>query len=330
MPRRLLQLPIVAARRTDRISIAAPDDFTCGRAQSLQARPVGAFPYCLDFVRARAIYVQDLDVGEVQAAPFYYLHLRRRARSLVSVPLEFGPLSDSANMKAPIFLYSPGRCGSTLLSRILFEARIACVSEVDFYTQMTTPFWSDPHNPLRKLFCRAMWNMTRDLVATLGTSHAPIVKLRAESCYAPELLLPNTDGRPRTLVMFRRFESWARSTCRTFGANAGKAVEKYMLALKCYEFLQAHSDCHVVRYEDLLSNPQETCTALGCFLGLPIGGEAIVRAGERDAQEGTPLGRGVGRQRAGWEAKFDATMRLWHSQRVVHARDSLGIQNVWA
>jgi len=329
MARRVLDFPVLKALNTNRISIASLADFVRGRAAPVAAVASGAFPYCLDFLRARALYVPDIEARAVQGAPFYYLHLRRKARSLVSVPIEFGTLSTAQEMR-PVFLFSPGRCGSTLLSRILFEAGVVSVSEPDFYTQMSSVFWSNAANPLRARFHKAMWNMTGDLVAALGARHAPVIKLRAECCRAPELFLQPSTGRQRTLVMFRSFESWARSTGRAFRAHPGKAVRKYMRSLECYAFLAKHSDCHVVRYEALHRDPASECAALGRFLGTSIPPDAVARATARDSQEDTPLERDVRPVKPGWETRLAATLHLWHSPRFTAARGRLGVPNVWS
>jgi hypothetical protein len=320
--REILQMPVVHARRTNSIAIASPRDFAWEDADAVTGTPPLAAPYCLDFLHRRAIYVCDVDTHLLQAAPFYYLCLRRNARALLSVPLEHGSLRGTREKENPVFLFSPGRCGSTLLSRILYEAGIASVSEPDFYTQMSNVFWSSARNPLREPFLRAMWAMTDDLAAVLG--HAPVIKLRAESCRAPALFLRGP--KPRTLVMLRSFEGWAHSTARVFAPSPGKAVRKYMRALRCYAILQARSRCHLVRYEQLVAEPEPVCEALGRFLKSPIPVDAVRRAMAADSQTGTPL---AARCRGGWQANFDAAIRLWRSPRLVSARATLGIPAVW-
>ena len=321
MLRRVFQRDVVRARRTDKISIASPRDFGCGKALALHEQPQHVLPYCIDFLQARAIYVDVPHPPAVQAAPFYYLHLRRQARTIVSVPLEQTCMRGTS-CAPPVFLFSPGRCGSTLLSRLFHEAGVASVSEPDFYTQLATPFWSGPARSLRGPFRRAMWSMTSDLCAALGQN--PVVKLRAECCAAPDLFLRT--GRQRTLVMFRRFEDWVRSTAQVFGAGPTKAVRKYMRALACYGILRNHSDCLAVQYEQLTSEPEKACAALGGFLGRVIEPAALARAAAHNAQAGTPL---ESRRRPGWEARFDGAMQLWNSPRMVRARDLLGLPDVW-
>lgn len=310
------------ARFSNSIAIASVDDFVTKRRPAHNVMSQTALPYCFDFLRGRAIYVSDLDSRAVQKAPFYYLHLRRNAQRLLSVPIEHGPVARQSPARDPFFLFSPGRCGSTLLSRVLFEAGIPSVSEPDFYTQMASYFWSSRFNPVRGPFVSAMWNLSSDLSAALGG--VPVVKLRAECAKAPELFVRHPDA--RTLVMFRNFESWARSTTRVFGAGSGKTVHKYLTALRCYATLRNRSLCQVLRYEDWLADPAGAAGTLGSVLGAPIPPDAVHRAMNGDSQGGTPL---EGRSRTGWETKFDAALRLWHSPRLVTARQRLEIPNVW-
>ncbi len=263
-----------------------------------------------------------MDTAGVQSAPFYYLHLRQKAERLISVPIEHGRISRGTSRGDPVFLFSPGRCGSTMLSRVLAEARIASASEPDFYTQMASVFWSSPFNPARAPFLRAMWNMSDDLSATFGA--APVVKLRAECARAPELFV-RTHG-ARTLVMFRRFEDWARSTAEVFGAGPGKAVRKYLAAMRCYARLSRISHCLVLRYEEWTGDTAAAAAGLATFLGVIIPPEAVRRAMSGNSQQGTPLS---GRSRPGWPAKFDAAMRLWQSPRLVSARARLEVPNLW-
>ncbi len=312
---------VLRVRNTSRISIAAANDFVCSKGSPATLVP-RAFPYCLDFLHGRAIYITGVEPQGVQSAPFYYLYLRRHARRVLRVPLDDAFLSRTPPAADPVFLFSPGRCGSTLMSQVLFEAGIPSVSEPDFYTQMASWFWSRPFNPLAPRYRRAMWAMSGDLSGALGV--VPVVKLRAECTRAPELFVRRPDA--RTIVMVRRFESWSRSTARVFGNGPAKAVCKYMNALRCYAWLARRSRCLLVRYEDWLSEPRAAARAMGDFLERSISPEAADRAGRVHSQEGTPL---IGRIRPGWEAKWAGAMALWRSPRLVTARRQLEIPNVW-
>lgn len=320
MKRAVFKKVVRIRRNTARISIASPCDFSSQRREFIDDGKTLFLPYCFDFIARRAIYVSGASSVSAQAAPFYYLHLRQKAAEILSVPIEHGPLTEHAAESHPVFLFSPGRVGSTLVSRVLAEAGIASVSEPDFYTQLAA--LPAELTPWRSVFERAMWAMTDDLSAALGA--APVIKLRAECARHPELFL----RRPgvRTIVLFRGFESWSRSTAKVFGAGPEKAVRKYLAALQCYERLSQSGQCHLMRYEDWLNNPAATAAALSAFLGQGIAPEAVERALQSHSQEGTPLRT---RSRPQWEAKWQAALALWQSPRLVTARSRLEIPPVW-
>jgi hypothetical protein len=321
--RLIMSAAVREARHTGRISISGPGDFTLGPLQPLDRAAVTQdplLPYCLDFLHRRALYVAGIDPKGAQDAPFYYLYLRRNARRVVFVPWEAGPLA-SGVARAPVFLFSPGRCGSTLLARILSAGGTANVSEPDFYTQLTGALCASPYNPWRPQIQAAVAAMGTDLAAALDPRQSPVVKLRAESCRAPELLLQSRE--PRTLFMTRGFEAWARSNGRAFGNPARKTVGKYLRAMTCYAWQKRHSDCHLVRYEDLLAAPLPATQALARFLGRDIAADTVTATMKEDSQDGTPLGQGARPDKPGWERRFDETMALWNSATLRRARDRL-------
>ena len=323
--RSITSATIRSARRTERVAISTPGDFlTADRRPVEIADGTGLLPYCLDVLRRRSVYVGGVDPKGAQAAPFYYLYLRRHAAWVVSVPWERGALSPG-EPRAPIFLFSPGRCGSTLLSRLLSQARIANVSEPDFYTQATTALAAARFNPLRDRFAGAAAAMGTDLAAALDPEQPPVVKLRAESCRAPDLLVR---GERRTIFMTRGFEAWARSNGRAFRNGAQKSVRKYLTAMSGYAWLKDNSDCHLVRYERLLADPPAEAASLAAFLGRAIPAEAVASTMKEDSQDGTPLQRGARPDVPGWERRFDETMALWNSAKVRRARDGLGAEEL--
>jgi hypothetical protein len=323
--RGILVADVRAARRTDRISISAPGDFVLGATTTADRAPPALLPYCLDLLRRRALYVGGVDPQGAQHAPFYYLFLRREARSVVSIPWEAGPLAAGA-ARAPIFLFSPGRCGSTLLSRILSAAGSANVSEPDFYTQATSAFGASPFNPLRAQMQQAIANMGSDLGAALDPAQAPVVKLRAESCRAPQLLLQPRER--RTLYLTRGFESWARSNVRAFRNPPRKSVGKYLRAMTCYAYLKKAGDCHLLRYEDLTAAPLTVTAGLAQFLGRGIAAASVLATMKEDSQDGTPLEQGARPDLPGWERRLDDTMALWNSATLKRARDRLGVDEL--
>ena len=321
--RQILMAEVVARRRGERISIASPGDFSLSSPRVLE-RAAGAtlplLPYCLDFVRRRSVYAGGVDIRSAQEAPFYYLHLRRNAKSVVTVPWG-SALAEVASRRAPVFLFSPGRCGSTLLSQILVQAQVANVSEPDFYTQATGQWAASPLNPLRRAMRGAVLDMGHDLCTALSRNGPVVAKLRAESCRAPGLLIDPAER--RTLFMIRRFESWARSTGRTFRNGPRKMIGKYLNALACLDFLRKNTSCHIIRYEDLMANPATTSRALGQFLQSEIDPSRVTLAMKKDSQSDTPLAQGRRGETSDFEERLEKTLALWNSDKVKKMRGRL-------
>lgn len=310
---------ILGAHHAGTLDCAAPQDFLLAppRPVQLDTLPGIFLPYCLDVANRRSIYVGGLTLEAAKGAPFYYLYARRQARQAVLVPWSRGPLYHPA--EDPIFLFSAGRCGTTLLTRILFEAGIAAVSEPDFYTQFTAGALFGQEQALYAGAVKtALDNLTNDLAAALAGGDSLVVKLRAEVCFAVKPLLGGKRG--KSLFMIRDIAPWARSSLRIFDYAADETLAKYTLALKCLAVQRALGDCHCIRYESLLRQPEQSCAALGRFLGRSIMPEAIRRALARDAQSETPLARGLHPPRPNEEKKLAEILALWNTPKYAPLR----------
>jgi hypothetical protein len=100
-------------------------------------------------------------------------------------------------------------------------------------------------------------------------------------------------------------------------------IGKYFTALSCYDFLRRNSDCHLMRYEDLMADPNAACSALAEFLGCEIAPGAIAAAMKKDSQEGTPLAQGKRDETPDSERRLAKTLALWNSDKVKRMRGRL-------
>jgi hypothetical protein len=322
LQRHIFSADVLKVRRPARISIASPRDFLLGSARTVARTGANLpLPYCLDIPRRRSLYVSSSDPAAAATAPFYYLHLRRTAREVVSVPWESGPLEKNTSTSEPVLVFSPGRVGSTLLCGALSASGIASVSEPDFFTQATMQFWSSAINPLRQRIGRALGDLSHDLCAALGRDGVLVVKLRSECCRAPELLVSGT--RPRTIFIVRDFESWARSTIRVFRADPGKAVARYLRALRGYAWLKENSTCHVLHYEALVSDSEGAAAALAGFLQRSISPATFGSAMHAHSQSGTPLEPSQRPEQDDFEKTLSRTLALWDSPKIRSLRRDL-------
>ncbi len=163
----------------------------------------------------------------------------------------------------------------------------------------------------RALIHRATHIYARDLVRALADDDGTlVVKLRSQYCAAAPALLDRSRER-RTIFMIRHFESWARSVVQMFKVNTGYLVQEYRLSLVCYAYLNQHTTCHFLRYEDLAEQPQREMARLSEFLGRDIPAAAIDAAMAAGSQAGTRLGQVSEQGKARWEAIKDDANRAW-------------------
>jgi hypothetical protein len=142
--REVLLMRVLARRRQrSSVSIARADDFltadavTCDSCRVLGSLDVSL--YCLDTAARRAIFVRA-DPDRLAGAAFLYQAQAAHARALVSVPFEvLHDLADSVSLDATrlAFVHSTGRCGSTLVSRVLGSLpNVTSLSEPDAFTNI--------------------------------------------------------------------------------------------------------------------------------------------------------------------------------------------------
>lgn len=286
-------------------------DFPTGPFRTIAHPPTeAAFPCLIDIAGARTLYVPGLDAQALRGAPFANVYARTEAKSVLSVPWEAGPINRPSIKTDPIYVFSSGRCGSTLLHKILIAAGIQGVSEPDIATALVSPTYSRRRlaRPLLRWVTR---NYVRDLVSALGDDEGPfVIKLRSQFCRAAPPLLKGSRER-RTIFMTRDFESWSRSVGQLFRLSPADMVLEYRRSLKCYAYLWQNSNCHFLRYEDLVARPQQEMTRLSAFLGRNIPAQAVDAAMAVSSQKGTQLERVSQRGVARWEAMKDEVHRYW-------------------
>ncbi|HET7085330.1 MAG TPA: sulfotransferase domain-containing protein [Rhizomicrobium sp.] len=290
-------------------------DFVTGPARpaslaALAQQP--ALPCVIDTARARTLYLPGLDAQKLREAPFVNLHARKEARLLLSVPWEAGPINRPRVETDPIYVFSPGRCGSTLLHKLLMAANIQSVSEPDIGGALISPAYQK-YPLIRPVLRWATRIYARDLMSALGSNHEILViKLRSQYCRVAPLLLKNAREK-RTIFMTRGFESWAQSVARLFKVTPTYLVREYRRSLECYAYLRRRGNCHFLRYESLIEQPHREMAQLAGFLGREISVRAIEDAMAVGSQEGTRLDRVSERGLARWDAIKDETSRLWFS-----------------
>ncbi|WP_052149578.1 sulfotransferase [Burkholderia pseudomallei] len=309
-------LRVLARRHVDSTRMVRPRDFdTALVAQVPGMSDIGDgeryVPLCVDWRDARLFLSRWDDDCAMTDVPFLYQRQRRTARQLLDVPFEQLEAPGRAARMAPIFIFSVGRCGSTLLSRLLAAVGEQAVSEPDVLTSVA--HFDDAAERAAALPARE--RIVQSCVAAFepACGPAPIIKLRARCNRAVDVFL-NAMPHARYVFMCRNRDDWVRSSSRAFGDSGEALAELLKASVEAFDRMHAaRVDPLLVWYEDLLADP---LAALRRILrardDLDAHRAAVERALRADAQEGSGLSRASLAARtgdAGALAAFDARWR---------------------
>jgi len=214
------RLTIKKCNRVHPIRVVGPTDFTTEAAGEIKPEEVLRDPkfslYCFDPENASAIFVEASDPSAVDRAPFYYQAQVQYAVGLVSMPFDAFHKVTAAIPEPPkglIFIHSVGRCGSTLISKVLEGIpAIHSLSEPDDLTQMVgLRAEGFPDEALRRLLESSVrWRCKPRLGSAVG--HVAI-KSRSEVMVLADLLGP-AFPHSKHFFLYRDGVSWMRSVFR--------------------------------------------------------------------------------------------------------------------
>lgn len=173
-------------------------------------------PYCLDDENRRVLFVYTPAHVDLSQAPFVYSAQFEQAQRALAVP--YTALDAvTATLKAPdtmIFVYSIGRCGSTLMSRILNQIDgMYSLSEPDIFTGLSYLRKTDPS---RDEELTRILRACSLLLSRRGDGIRPervTLKFRSHAIGLADLMyaaFPNAHN----IFMYRQALSWAQSVFR--------------------------------------------------------------------------------------------------------------------
>ena len=254
-------------------------------------------PYALDADLSALHWARTPRPAASYDAPFLYLAQYRHADALgASCPTT---LPAAGNGRRD-FVFSVGRCGSTVLTRIAMGAGLATLSEPDAIVALT----------VRRLGDRADDLYGRVLDATIRASgHDPakrtLVKLRAQHSTSAHLQrVRNAVPGASFLFVFREPRAWARSMVGHFGLSVDRLVMLYSGAVEaCAAVIAAGDEPNVLLYEDMVTDARSVASALDLD-------PKTVQLPERSSQSGTRLAGRPTLDEEG-EAKVTAFLRHW-------------------
>ena len=227
------------------------------------------------------------------AAPFLYAEQLMRASSVLTVPIEC--LAETGLAEAgqrPIFVFSPGRTGSTLLMQVMTEAGLQCASEPDMLTQIGRMGRADRH----KLPPGAETLLAGACIGALGRALGEhvVIKLRSQCNTRPLAFLDASPG-CRVVFMLRRMMPWALSRHRVFQEPADSVAAVLRHGVDALDkLLGAGVPMSVLWFERLVADPVGALAACAADLGLPeleVDAARLSGIMSADSQEGTGIAR---------------------------------------
>lgn len=252
-------------------------------------------PYCFDMSSGCLIAATDIDPLAAAAAPFHYQYLRQHAGEFVALNWQqLQILSREPICAESTVIFSPGRCGSTLLANILAANKIVTVSEPDFITQMVPLLKQALTNnqpTLARMLHLVRLALRLLLKPILNEPSLYALKMRSHANRAPLLLLQAFDKPPKPIFINRDFASWSRSRARAFNSTLQASLNSYWLAQQAQKKLSSCGPLLDLDYAQLTASPAKVSEQIAAYLGQPLQLSATVGATAIDSQRGTPLAR---------------------------------------
>ena len=273
-----LARPVEARVKANEFVEAGPHDVRLG--PPVEAPDGYWSPYALSNDLRTAWWVRTDAPLHRATEPFYYLAQYHHATHLARASsADLAPASDAPRR----FVFSVGRCGSTLLSDLARRAGLTTLSEPDALTPLALD--REPPDSAAALYPRVVdaclegWRT--------GASETPaLIKLRAQHSNARHLaLIVQSVRRPSFTFVFREPRAWARSMAGHFALPVERLVALYAAPVAALvEARRARAEVRTLTYEAMIANPDAALRAVN----LPPG---AANAPDASSQSGTRLAR---------------------------------------
>lgn len=326
-------LDIQARNRTTANTVVRLEDFDYREGEAIATSTIASSPnislYCLDPQNQRAIFVETPLNIDLSQAPFYYLAQYEHAQKLIAVPFQELPsLVQNIEPIELITLYSVGRCGSTLLSKVFNRVdTVLSLSEPDVFSQIAVLRNPDGSNDreIAELLTACIYLTFKP--TPQGKFNRCVIKLRSFAIAVADLIalaFPNS----KSIFLYRNAEDVVISSIRAFAflsellpaiAENIDLYSRFIPLLKDYtndidfsdpqatdlytilwlstmqKYLSLHQQGIItcaVRYEDLVAQPQQIVSDLFQICNLPTDKVAdVCEVFANDSQSGSNLSK---------------------------------------
>lgn len=288
------QAPSVDGLRRLRVAGAKPSRFDIARCADFAVTgddeaPIptldGFAPYQYDVERG-AMWLVDTPREALERSFVYAAQHDHASRAVVGPPAALRAMTPARDWSAaaPLLVLSTGRCGSTLVARLLRERGLTTLSEPDVFDVANAALEPAARTEILRLGA----DLWLDFAGAKPERTA--VKLRADALANPGALIDAFPAAP-VLFLHREVEPWARSF---FGAFAVSETQLRTTLVNARRGLNALVDrgtrLAVLSYEGLVADPAALDRALE-RLGVPAEVVGAVPLAERAHSQSDERGR---------------------------------------
>lgn len=290
LPHALGMRRLIRARKKGLFAYSSITDFKLGPPQQCRIDVEllkGYSPYC--FLYDAGVFVLVDTPSDANAAPFFYQEQFKRATEVVRVPLAglakaFGGRRDLLE-EDPVLIFSIGRCGSTLFSKLSGACGMVDYSEPDIFSGING-HKDDPRASTILRYASAC------LANAAGTTPSQLsIKFRSDSNAAIETFV-RTFPRARYVFLTRNLRDWSASFISKFDWNNGQLMANLRRGARAQAVLEASGVAYsVLRYEDFGARPELVYQSL---TGIPQVPDDVVHKLRSVATQDSQQGSGIG------------------------------------
>jgi hypothetical protein len=261
--------------------------------------------------------------------PFFYLDQYEDSTALRLTPVrDYMARADGIAPRGRVFVFSTGRAGSTLVSKILAAARIPSVSEPDVLLGLGQRASMDKLG-IGKPGWNALYRACiSELETRFGSPETIAFKFRAQSsnrfhARSVHRLFPDATF----CFVFRNVADWSRSFVTKFGFQADTL--KWLLTENLHSaamLTRLGARVRVLRYEDIVQQPDLVLQGVADPQAIASAGLDAVLG--RDSQEGMFAGPDAGRDSDAAQAALQqqqAFLDWWQENRPAGRLAGLGL-----
>ncbi len=318
--------------------------------------------YGLDFTNSRAVFVETSPDIDLSQAPFYFVTQYEKAERVLTI--SFDTLLQLARLVTVddsrlVFIYSVGRCGSTLASQIFAQIPgVINISEPGALTLLVVARNSKAYN---EEYLVALLKAAICLLCKTAAETAWVIKGRSFDIELGDWL-HKLYPQAKNLFLYRHAETWLQSGLRAYTHSIERTDEEHrarekqrreylgslvpaiaqydpnkplshtgLLALmwlsameRYVQYSRMGIEMLAIRYSSWRSAPHETAEAMLDYCrSRPTDITAIYETLDRDSQAGTGLSKEALERRKRIITEHDLAELNWHLQNhtFIHEAD---------